>query len=175
MTKDFHDENVDSSYTVLYLFFTVIGSVAVSAAFGSLSSPILFAVMGYAILSYFIWDLIRQLFSPGQAIFLYVITFFILPVLMNYLLVTSVGTLAITIYVAANIGAIVFESIYEGIVKKRLPSKVLRRLLAVDTKIDKSIAPLSIKHIQLTEVRGIAVALSLIAIYFLAILLLLHL
>ncbi|MFZ1301164.1 MAG: hypothetical protein WAQ27_01115 [Candidatus Microsaccharimonas sp.] len=174
MTKKTNDEYVDSSYTTLYLFFTILCSVVISFAFGGAGLSVLFAVVGYAILSYFIWDVIRQLFYPGQAVFLYVITFLILPVLMNYFLANSVGTLALIIYIAANLAALLFECIYEGIVKKRLPTKVLRRLLSVDAKIDKSIAPLSVKHIQLTELRGLVIALGLVLLYFSAILLLLH-
>lgn len=174
MSKQIKDEYVDSSFTVLYLFFTILCSVVISFAFGGANVSILSAIIGYAVLSYFTWDLIRQLFYPGQAVFLYITIFFVLPVLMNYFLSNSVGTLAIIIYIAANALALLFEIIYEGLVKKRLPTKVLRRLLSVDAKIDKSIAPLSVKHIQVTEFRGFVIALGLTTVYFLAILLLLH-
>lgn len=169
MAKQTNLESVDSSYTVLYLFFTILCSAVVSFAFKEASVPVLFSLIGYATLSYFVWDLIRQLFYPGQAVILYIITFFILPVLMNYLFQNSIGTLAVIIYVTANILALLFDVIYECIVKKRLPKKVLRRLLVADATVDRSIAPLSVKHVQLTEIKGMVIAIGLILLYFIAV------
>lgn len=174
MSKQVNDEYVNTSYTTLYLFFTVAYSVVISAAFSDASVAVLLAVIGYALLSYFIWDVIRQLFEPGQAVFLYVCTFLMLPALMNLFLPNSVGTIAIVIYLASTLSALIFESIYEVLLKKRLPKVILRRLLSVDTAIDKSIVPLSIKHIQLTEFRGFAIALTLVVLYALAVTLMLR-
>lgn len=174
MTKQANDEYVNSSYTALYLFFTLTYSLVISSAFGDITRVILFAVIGYALLSYFIWDLIRQLFYPGQAVILYVCTFLILPAVMNLFLSNNVGTLAIVIYIAAALSALIFELIYESLLKKRLPKEILRRILSIDSTIDKSIVPLSIKHIQLTEFRGLAIALALMTLYVLSIILMLH-
>jgi hypothetical protein len=174
MAKQVYNEYVNTSYTTLYLVFTITYSIVISSAFENANYSMLFAVVGYAILSYFIWDLIRQLFYPGQAVVLYVLTFLILPVIMNLLLSNSVGTLAIAIYIAATFSALLFELVYESLVKRRLPKGIRRRLLSADSSIDRSIVPLSIKHIQLTEYRGMAIALILITTYFLAITYLLH-
>lgn len=174
MKKQVGDEYVNTSYTTLYLFFTVAYSIVISNVFGSASAMISLAVIGYALVSYFIWDLIRQLFDPGQAVFLYVCTFLILPALMNLFLPSNVGFLAIVIYLAATWSALILEFIYESLVKKQLPKGVLRRLLSVDAAIDRSIVPLSIKHIQLSEYRGVVLTLSLLVLYALAVTLMLR-
>lgn len=174
MAKLPQDEYVNSSYTTLFLIFTIFYSLFIAFAYTGREYSAAFALIGFAFIAYFVWDIIRQLFSPGQAVALYIGIFHVLPVLMALLLSIPVGWLALVIYLAATITAGIFEDLYENFIKKRVPKRFLKRLWSIDNKIDKSIAPLSVKYLQLTEFRGVVLATGLALLYFVAVLVLLH-
>lgn len=173
MNREIESAHVNSSFTTFFLVFLVGFAVVLGSLF-DVGQGIIIALIGFALLMYFVWDLIRQLYSAGQALLLYFTIFLVLPGVLNLTLSFMVGSYAIALYIAALLAAMLAEIIYEVVAKKVLPKKVVRRLLSVDAKIDKSIVALSVKHVQLSEFKGIAIALGLAVVYTLAAIVLLH-
>lgn len=128
----------------------------------------------YVLLLYFVWDFIKQLYSPGQAVFLYATIFIIMPFAMNWLLNFPYARVGSIVIIGSFILAAILEYLYEGMIKKRLSKNLFTRMLSVDNKIDKSLVRISKEHVYLTEWKGFIFALSLAVTYFALTYLLFH-
>lgn len=165
---------VNSSYSIFYGIFVIIFSFLIVEMLGALQAHSFYVIAGFALLTYFIWDFVKQLYSAGQAVILYFVMFFAVPVTMNLLFGFQYAYLGLAIYIGALIAAGLVELIYESVVKKHAPKSITKRLFMVDNKIDQSIIKLSDKHVFLTEYKGIIIGLAIIAVYFVGTYLLLH-
>ncbi|QQS19898.1 hypothetical protein IPL85_00325 [Candidatus Saccharibacteria bacterium] len=166
MTEHKNYAEVNTSYTVFFL----LSSMGLGLFFGSLitetsySSAII--IILYVLLLYFIWDLIKQLYSPGQAVFLYATIFIVMPAAMNLLLNFPYARLGTIVLLGSYFTAGILELLFEMIVKKRLSKNLFVRIVSVDNKIDKSIIKISNEQVYLTEYRGFVFAICLTAAYF---------
>ncbi len=166
MPKNRNYAEVNSSYTTFFL----ISAIGLGLFFGTMLPETRYQasilVVLYVLLLYFVWDFIKQLYSPGQAVFLYATIFIIMPFAMNWLLNFPYARLGSIILIGSFFLAAILESLYEKLIKQRLDRSLSSRILSVDNKIDKSIVQISNKHVYLTEWKGFVFALSLAIIYF---------
>jgi hypothetical protein len=164
MNKNYAE--VNTSYTVFFILFLL----GLSLFFGNLlpetKNLAIIVLILYGLLFYFILDFIKQLYSPGQAVFLYFMTFTILPFAMNWLLDYPFARLGTIIVLGAYFLSGIFEVLYEGLVKKRLPRNLSKRIVLMDSKIDTRMISLSNKYVYLSDFNGIALALVLMTTYF---------
>lgn len=165
---------VNLSYTAFFLLATLGLTFLFSQSFGELRNVSGLVLLGYALLLYFMWDFIRQLYSPGQSVFLYTLTFIILPFAMNWLLKYPYAQAGLAILVGAYIAAGIAEWLYEYLIKRKMPRNILKRIVLIDNKVDKSMVDISTHQLALYEYRGLAFALILIASYFTLTYLLFH-
>lgn len=174
MSKNRNYAEVNSSFTTFFL----VSAVGLGLFFGTMLPETRYQasslVILYVLLLYFVWDFIKQLYSPGQAIFLYATIFIVMPFAMNWLLNFPYARLGSITFLGALVSAAILESLYEKLIKNRLSKSFSSRILSVDNKIDKSIIQISKNHVYLTEWKGFIFALSLSIIYFTIAYLLFH-
>ena len=156
---------VNSSYSIFFGLSVLVLSYFLSN-FGQhhLRSWVIIALN--VMLIYVLWDLVRQLYSPGQAVTLYMITFWGLPILMmvmdeKYWLAQAV------IWPLALIIAGILELIYETFIKAHAPKNVVKRFILVDSKIDKSLLRISDMQLSLGSFAGLLFGVFLVVSYLL--------
>lgn len=166
MPKTKNYAEVNTSYTTFFLLSTL----ALGLLFGSLLPETRYVssivIILYVLLLYFIWDFIKQLYDPMQAIFLYATIFLVLPFAMDWLLNFHYARLGAIILIGSYITAGIFELFYEVVIKKYLRKNLLNRILIIDNKIDKSLIKISNEHVYLNEYKGLIFALFLAVAYF---------
>lgn len=165
---------VNLSYSLLYLASSVGLSFFFSHSMSTLQGRSTAVILGFALLIYFIWDFVRQLYSPGQAVLLCVLALLVLP----YVLDASLG------YPYARIGGIVYacalglagvlEFLYEYVLRRRLPAALSKRLLGLDAAVDSSLIRIRTRQLALYEYRGFAFGVVIVCAYFAIAYLLLH-
>lgn len=156
---------VNVSYTSFFILFVFVSSWFFASVLPETRGKSLVVLALYALLLYFMWDFIKQLYSAGQALILYTITFIILPVVMNFAFNSLYGRIGLVVLVSSYFFAGLAELAYEGIVKPHLPRRSLKQLVLIDNKIDRSMIRFSRNQLYLTNYRGFAFALALIAGY----------
>lgn len=165
MAKKSHPAAVNMSFTMFYLLSAIGFSFLFINRISQLSNVAWFVVLGYALLSYFVWDFMRQLYSPGQAVFLYCITFWVMPFILKFYVSYILGITGFVIFVSSYIVASLVELAYESLIKKRLPLNLKNFLMHFDANIDKGLIKISDTQLVLSESRGIIFATILILIY----------
>jgi hypothetical protein len=164
----------NSSYTAFFLLATVTLAFVITKTSPDLSLLSGWVVACYALLLYFLWDFIKQLYSPGQSVLLFALVFIVLPAAMNYTLDYPYAFLGLIILIGAEITAGISEVLYESVLKKRFTKKTVKRLLKLDHSLDKSLVELNGRHLALHEYRGIIFGVLLVAAYFIGSYMLLH-
>lgn len=164
--------NVNSSYTVFFAVCAVWLTFVFSGSFGNLQSKSWVIILGFALLNYFIWDFIKQLYSPGQSVIIYCLMFAILPTALSLSIGGSFVIAGAIVWLGAAIIAGALELLYEGFFKSSAPKKIINRLLLVDNKIDRSMVSLNMKELSFFNYRGLIFAMLLISSYYVLALLL---
>lgn len=166
MTKNKNYAEVNTSYTTFFLF----SCIGLGLFFGNLlpepKSLSAIVIILYVLLLYFIWDFIKQLYSPGQAVFLYAAIFLVMPFAMNWLLVFPYAHLGSIVLIGSYFIAGILELLYEKVSKISFSKNILARTILIDNKIDRSLIKISSEQIYITEYRGLIFAVSLATIYF---------
>lgn len=162
MDKQAEAAKVNTSYTLFFFLSTVCITFLFSTSFEGSGWLV---IMGYALLMYFIWDLIKQLFSPGQSVILFCLTFSITPAILSLVLGQEYPMIGLTIWILATVMAGFLELVYESIFKSIAPKNVIRRLLLVDGKIDKSLVDYNIKHESEFNIKTFAIATAIVVTY----------
>lgn len=156
---------VDSSFSMFFLLAAIgLSFVLFNRTDGLHVQPAL-VVLAFALLTYVTWDLIKQLYDPGQAIFLYALVFIIAPTTVTLIAGWNIGFLGMFIWMGATMFAGLGELLYEKLVKRRLPKRLLRRMIQVDGSIDSSMLALHNRHLLLTQYRGLAFGFGITLAY----------
>ena len=156
---------VNSSFTTFFLLSAIGLSYLLSYCFPAFQMQSGVIILGYALLVYFVWDFIKQLYSPGQSVILYFITFVMLPAAMSIAITDIFPMTGIVIWMGAQLVAGIFELLYELILKPTIPKGILRRLMIVDNKIDRSLLSIHKKQLSYFNLTGFLVALFFIVGY----------
>lgn len=162
---------VDSSYSVFFLIATIgICLVLTNSNLVEQSTPTLIGSIGYALVIYLVWDLIKQLYSPGQSLLLHTLTFLLLPYIIalsfhDGSFIFVVGWLT---YILATFLAGILEMIYEFVLKSRMPHAVMKRLFMTDNALDKSLLSFNDRYLSFFSLSGIIVYLIIVATYYAA-------
>lgn len=163
--KHTNPAEVDSSFTVFFITTAFLLTWLLTSVFSGFESVSLIVVLLFVLLMYFIWDFIKQLYSPGQAVFLWALTFLVLPLIMSLFLSLYFARIGVIVFILANLISIPLELLYERVVKKRAPKKFMKRLTNIDGNLDKSIIKISDDHVQFSSVKGFSFAVVLILVY----------
>lgn len=162
---------VNSSYSIFFLLATIgICLVLTNSTIVAENDLTLLGSIGFALIIYFMWDLIRQLYSPGQSVLLYAVTFFVLPFIISasfydgYFIFIA-GWLT---YILASLTAGIMEIIYEYIVKSKVPRYVMKRLVMTDSALDKSLLSFNDKHFSFFNLKGVIVYGLIVLVYYIA-------
>lgn len=174
MTNQKDHSEVNSSYTTFFLISCVSFSVIFGRFIPKYSSFSIITLIIFSLILYLTWDLIKQLYSPNQAVIIFVITFIIMPGLMNLLLDFPYARLGTIIIILSYITAGLLELIYESIIKRNIKRKKIAGLLLIDNNIDKSMIEFSNKYLYLNSFIGMLSAMTLAILYFVATYLLFH-
>ena len=166
MDKNNNNADVNSSFTTIFLFSVLFFGIFYGKLIPSYNTYSLLVLIAYVLLLYFIWDFIKQLYSAGQAVILYVIIFIIMPFAMNLLLDFPYARLGSIVLISSYIVSGILETIYEKILKRKISKNYLRRLILIDINIDKSLIKFSYQHIYLNQYMGFSIALMLAVSYF---------
>ncbi len=172
--KQTNPAELNSSYTVFFLI-AALGLAFVLAPSSEVVRNVSTVILVlYTLLLYFMWDFIKQLYSTGQSIFLYAVTFIILPTFMNFTLQYPYGRFGAIIFIGSIIIAGVLEFIYEILIKHRLPKPAFKRFLGLDNKVDQSLIKFSDQHLALNDYKGLVSATLLIVLFYTLSFLLIH-
>lgn len=147
---------INSSYTLFYLIITVGVTFVFANSLPTLKGVSFFILLLYALLVYFMWDFVRQLYNPTHALFLILLTIVGLPFFMNMLFGFPYGRAGAYIFIISTILAAIPEFIYEVLVKRHLSKRFFRRMFLVDKVLDKHFIKLREEHLLLTDARGMA-------------------
>lgn len=153
---------VNTSYTLFFLFSTIGLTFVFSTSFKGAGWGV---IMGYALLIYFIWDLIKQLFSPGQSVILFCLTFTIVPAILSWILGWEYPMIGLTIWILATFIAGFLELVYEFLFKSIAPKNIVKRPLLVDGKIDKSLIAYNIKYESEFNIKTFSFAILIVLSY----------
>lgn len=157
--------HVNTSYSIFFLLSAIGFGLIFSGGYGEFSNRAWFVMFGYALLIYFIWDLIKQMYSAGQSVLLYFITFILLPTLLSYVVGSSFFVAGTIIFILSTITAGLLEILFELVFKSIVPKSIVKRLLLVDGKIDKSLVELNLKYESHFNFRSILIAVLIITAY----------
>ncbi len=174
MKKETNHAEVNSSFTVFFILSLLVLSWLFSGLFQETKYQSLFVIFLFGLLLYFIWDFIKQLFNPGQAVILFTLTFIILPFIMNLIFDFPYGRLGGIVLFTSYVLARCLEFIYERLVKPKSQQRYFKTILQLDNKMDKSLINLSTNHVYVSDFKGMVFALTLIVAYFAGAYLLLH-
>lgn len=167
------EAHVNSSYTFFFGISAIALAFIFSNSFGELRNKSWLIILGFALVTYFLWDFIKQLYSPDQAFLLYCLIFIVLP-FVGSLSLGYIQVASFIVWLGASITAGILELIYEYGFKSIAPKSITKRLLIVDNKIDKSIVTIYKKQMSVYSIRGVIFAVLLITTYYLATYLLLR-
>lgn len=175
MTKKIKDfSSVNSSYAVFFTIFAVAISYILSTSFGQYRSYSFIIILLYPLVVSLTFYLINQLYSSGQIVLLWVIAAVFLPALMGLFLQPGVGIAVWLVWLFSTILAIIPEFIYESLGDTRPARPLVKRLLKIDSAVDRTSGRLAARHLSLTNFKGFIIGFVLLASYFAVSLLLLH-
>ncbi|HXR49962.1 MAG TPA: hypothetical protein VN778_02965, partial [Verrucomicrobiae bacterium] len=79
MSKKKRISDGDVSFALFFLLSTIGFSWLFAGSINVRHNQSLLAILGFSILVYVVWEIIPQLYSPGQSIILFFLTFNLLP------------------------------------------------------------------------------------------------
>lgn len=117
----------------------------------------------YAILCYFMWDFIKQLYNSGEAVALYCLTFVVLPGILGLAntelwLILRTG---VVVYVICTMVSLIMEVVY---VSMRILMGASERS-SIGDSLDHSLVHFHDKHLALFDLRGFLFGVLLIVGY----------
>ena len=157
---------VNSSYTTFFLVSTIGFSFLFLDGFAGPKGPAWFITLGFALLMYFVWDFIKQLYSPGQSVILYFLAFCLLPFLLRLTVGENFFSAGVLTWAFATLSAGLLELLYEGLVKQRAPKRIMQRLLLVDGKLDRSLVRMNYRSESHFTLVDICLVTLLLAAYY---------
>lgn len=161
-----HAAKANSSYTFFYIISSFILSLFLSKIFNQYQLGFMFALIGYALLLYFVLDYIKQLYSPWQSLMIYVFGSTMLPFSFAILVGGLLAKMGILVFILSHLTSLLLECIYEYVVKRVAPSSLMRRIYAVDSEIDQRLLKMHNRQHDLNTMSGFLIALGAIAIYY---------
>jgi hypothetical protein len=173
MIKQSEHAQVNSSHTVFFIVAAIGVSLLLATQLEELKQLHWLALVGFALLVYAVWDLIKQLYSFEQAAILYLIIFGVLPFLMSWTFEFPYALTGALVFTGAYALAAAAELLYESVIKRRLPRTVMSHLLTADRYVDNRMTKFHANHFILTEYQGVVMAVFLIGLYFAGVFLLL--
>lgn len=159
---------VNSSYSVFFLLSVIGISFVLTNSTIVPQDQTWLAAIFFALIFYVTWDIIRQLYSPGQTVVLYTLTFIIFPLLLSVTVYEGyfIWVAGWITWLIATITASILELIYEVFFASSTPRNTMKRLLRLDASIDKSLVSLNDKHLSYFNLRGVIVYGLIITGYF---------
>jgi hypothetical protein len=160
-----HPGAVDSSYTVFFVAAAATFSYLI-ASMQADTPAVWFVIFGFLILLYTGADIVRQLFNPGEAVFVYFWVYGIFPGIVSFSFDQPYVMVAIGLYLASLISASLLELIYHLLTGTRQLKGFYRRVLKLDTKVDATMIAVGERHFLLTSYRGVVFVVVLSAVYY---------